>query len=162
MKLKNNFAITGFMGAGKSTLFEEIKNEVTSFDLDQLIYKEVGSIKRYIENTGEDSFRSLEFQTLKLLENLGPHLVFLGGGSLESPKTFEYIQKSYKLIYLKVDLNIILNRMNEYEKNSRPLFKNAEELYDKRQDQYLKSEYIIDGNQDLHKNIKELKEIIFE
>ncbi len=162
MKLKNNFAIAGFMGAGKTTLYEQIKDQVQAFDLDKLITKEIGSIKRYFENVGEQSFREIEFQTLSLLNSLPPHLIFLGGGSLEGLKTSEYIARNYQLIYLQVDLEVISSRLNEQDKFDRPLFKNVQELYNSRQERYLQSDFTINGNGHVDTTLSLLKEIIFE
>lgn len=162
MKLKNNFAITGFMGAGKTTLFKQIKDQTKAFDLDDLISKEVGSIKRYIQEMGIEPFRDMEYQVLTLLDLKKPHIVFLGAGALETQQTDEYIRGNYKLIYLKVNLEKILERLSEQEKIKRPLFKHPHKLYTSRQARYELSDYTIDGNSSIHENVSALKEIIFE
>jgi len=162
MKLKSNFAITGFMGAGKTTLYQAIENKINAYDLDQLIYKEVGSIKRYIEASGENSFRELEYQVLKMLSNEDYHLIFLGAGALEHPQSHQLILKNYQLIHLNVELEVILKRLDQQQIKSRPLFKNVDELYDKRMDKYSQAQFIIQGNREVSDNVKTLKEIIFE
>jgi shikimate kinase / 3-dehydroquinate synthase len=79
----------GFMGAGKTTVANEVANAlgVQAFDSDRLLERELGhSIAEEFAQRGEESFRQAEEQLVcKLLDEAGPgSVISLGGGSVLS------------------------------------------------------------------------------
>lgn len=65
------------------------------------IYKEIGQLK----------FRALEKQQLILLKGKVDSVIAIGGGTLEDPENIEYLKTVGILIYLKISLNILLERI---------------------------------------------------
>ena len=107
------------MGVGKSTIGRLLAKrlKVKFIDVDKVIEKkEQKSIKKIFEDDGEKYFRKLEekitFKTLKNKEAV----IALGGGAFINSEIREKILKSCKSVWLKVDLNKLINR---YKRNNR-------------------------------------------
>src|SRR5882762_325298 len=77
--------ITGFMGAGKTTVADALARLLTcsAIDLDQMITeKEMRSPKEIIEQDGEPAFRDVETRRLREALTLEPcGVIALGGGA---------------------------------------------------------------------------------
>src|SRR5205085_5210535 len=88
--LKQNVAIVGFMGAGKSTAARELGGT----DADHLIESAAGKpIAEIFREEGEAAFRALEEQTIVLA---------LGGGAVASPAVRDALADTLT-IWLDVD-----------------------------------------------------------
>ena len=117
--MKKSLVLTGMMGVGKSTIGRLLAKrlKVKFIDVDKVIEKkEQKSIKKIFEDNGEKYFRKLEekitFKTLKRKEAV----IALGGGAFINSEIREKILKSCKSVWLKVDLNKLINR---YKRNNR-------------------------------------------
>ncbi len=117
--MKKSLVLTGMMGVGKSTIGRLLAKrlKVKFIDVDKVIEKkEQKSIKKIFEDDGEKYFRKLEekitFKTLKNKEAV----IALGGGAFINSEIREKILKSCKSVWLKVDLNKLINR---YKRNNR-------------------------------------------
>ena len=117
------------MGVGKSTIGRLLAKrlKVKFIDVDKVIEKkEQKSIKKIFEDNGEKYFRKLEekitFKTLKNKETV----IALGGGAFINSEIREKILKSCKSVWLKVDLNKLINR---YRKNNRRPLIDKKKLY---------------------------------
>lgn len=81
--------LTGFMGAGKSTVGRLVakRADLPFVDLDDAIAREAGeSVAALFASRGEAAFRALEAATLRgLLDGGGPRVIALGGGALLDP-----------------------------------------------------------------------------
>ncbi|WP_437911373.1 3-dehydroquinate synthase [Sorangium sp. So ce302] len=81
--------LTGFMGAGKSTVgrIAAARTGLPFLDLDDAIVQEAGeSVPSLFAKRGEAGFRALEAATLRrLLAARGPRIIALGGGALVDP-----------------------------------------------------------------------------
>ncbi len=160
----DNIVLTGFMGSGKSTIGRILAKEIDSYflDTDMLIENfENMKISEIFEKFGEDEFRKMEKRCFEWIKKDVKNTVISVGGGL--PVFIPEIKQAGKVIYLKVDFEDILKRMNEKELSKRPLFKDkqkAKELFNKRDKIYSKlADYIIE-NIDLNITLKKIKEMV--
>ena len=76
--------MTGFMGAGKTTVGKALaeKQKVPFLDTDQLIEEKAGmTISRIFETQGEEAFRKMETSVLEdLLKRNDQTVISVGGG----------------------------------------------------------------------------------
>ena len=145
MKTSRSNFLCGFMGAGKSTLIEEIdsKENIDCMDLDLHIENLYGPINKIFEDKGENYFRSIEQEEFfKQVDKFD--LIALGGGAVENNEIYQYILKSGKAIYLEVEFDILWKRI---ENSNRPLVKSGKEsvksLFEKRIDKYQSLQHIL-------------------
>jgi len=114
--------LTGFMGAGKSTIGPILANVLgwEFADLDKLIEKEVDdSISNIFAAKGESFFREKESEMLlkaTLKENF---VLALGGGTLINKDNLNLVKRSGVSIYLKSSPEEIYHRLKH--KTDRPL-----------------------------------------
>jgi shikimate kinase len=157
-----NLILTGFMGSGKSTVGRMLAKEMKTFflDTDLLIENfENKSISEIFKSEGEKAFREKErycFEWIK--NNVLNTIVSVGGGF---PVYIPEIKEAGVVIYLKVDFESILKRMNEEEIKKRPLFKDikkAKELFEKRSKIYEELADFIVENTDMQKSVNAIKE----
>ncbi len=150
---KKNICFIGLMGSGKSVIARELSriSNMNYFDSDYEIEKENGqTINQIFKKKGEDFFRTLEEKKcLELLEKQ-ECIISLGGGSITNEKVRKRIKKNSYSIFLNVDIDILLNRLNNSKK--RPLLKNVnkkeklEEILISRKKYYNEADLIIENN----------------
>ena len=119
---KHRFLI-GFMGSGKSYWGTRLAMHwnVPLVDLDHWIEeKEQQTIAQIFEERGEPGFRSLEQKHLHTLAGLPPAVVSLGGGTPCFFDNMAWINQHGHSIYLKVPVNILLERLHR-KPTRRPL-----------------------------------------
>ncbi len=153
----NNLYIIGFMGAGKSTIGNLLKEKTKQnfCDLDIEIEKLTNlKISKIFEIYGERYFRKLETKILKDVVKQKNYIVATGGGTVLKRKNLKLIQKSGIIIFLNCPLSICLMRIKD--KTSRPLLLNSkrkiENMFNKRQKKYLKIADITIKNQSTTKD----------
>ncbi len=118
--------LTGFMGAGKTTVGRLVADSLGCpfLDLDQLIEKKAGrSIPAIFAADGEKGFRRLEKQVLeqavkKYAETTA--ILSLGGGSVTLPGAVDLLQEKTLCIYLEASLETLLSRL-EGQTGERPM-----------------------------------------
>ena len=116
--------LTGFMTSGKSTLGKILANVLgwNFYDLDKEIeHDEDKRVTEIFESEGEPYFRDIESKKLKHLSQEINVIISLGGGTIVNDDNVKFITQNGKLIYLKVDPEIIYSRIKK--KTDRPLFK---------------------------------------
>ena len=162
---KLNISLCGMMGSGKSVIGKKLANklEYNFIDVDKMI--EIDSkktIKKIFEEDGEEYFRNLEEKiTIKILEHKDT-IVSLGGGAIVNKNIRNSIKKNSFNVYLSVDINILMNRL-QYSK-TRPLIykKNLKKelinLFSIREKFYLNADLIIKNE----KNINETTDSIIK
>ncbi|WP_172968759.1 shikimate kinase [Companilactobacillus mishanensis] len=112
--MTNTIILIGFMGAGKTTVGQQLAKETKQqfLDLDDEFVKETGtSIKSFMADNGEKAFRTMETKVLEdRLQNSG--VISTGGGIVESDINREIIAKSdATVIFLQADLATVISRL---------------------------------------------------
>ncbi len=126
MKTKRIY-LTGFMGAGKSTIGLILANTLgwTFYDLDAEIVKSRGkSVVAIFKEDGETKFRELEASVLAELSKSDNIIVALGGGAVLFEDVAKLIKSSGVSVYLKASAERIYDRLKY--KTDRPLFQTLE------------------------------------
>jgi shikimate kinase len=154
----NKIFLLGFMGSGKSTLGKKLANKlnVPFFDLDKIIEEQIGiSIAEIFKTKGEEYFRTLETQVLKqLIYKQAKFVIATGGGAPCFNNNIELINESGTSIYLKYNEGILASRLINAKAN-RPLIANKTKedlivfitnLLKAREQFYLKSKIVVEGN----------------
>lgn len=127
MQIDNkNIVLIGISGVGKSALGRELSNDfgMGFYDTDQQIESVCKqTVAEIIRQQGEASFRDLEKQQLGFIDNIKNHVISLGGGATESYLQSQSLTQSSMSIWLKVDVDVVVNRLLLYanEIQKRPL-----------------------------------------
>jgi shikimate kinase len=149
------------MASGKSLIGKKLAQVLNYkfIDLDDYIENEEHlSISEIFKNKGEIYFRKREHEILKNILSIDQHcVVSLGGGTPCYSYNLDSIlnNKDFKTIYLKVSINIIVDRLFK-ERENRPLIshvKTKEDLLEfvgkhlfERITYYNQAEFTIDAN----------------
>ena len=130
MKMNNSFYLCGFMGVGKTTILNNIKQltKYTCIDLDENIENKYGQIDNIFEERGETFFRKIEEKEFFANQNKF-NLISLGGGAIENDNIFENLLKSHKTIYLSLNYETLWERIKN---SNRPLVSNGREVLESR------------------------------
>lgn len=147
-----NIVLTGLMGAGKSTvgkMLSKLLKNYTFVDVDDAIVDlEEMSIPDIFAQKGEAYFRELENKVISELSEEENLIIALGGGAFEDETNRENLMESGEVFYLKSSVERLLSRIKD--DNSRPLLQcdnlrgKLEELLEKREQNYLKADYVIE------------------
>ncbi len=166
---KKNICLIGLMGSGKSLIGRDLSKlyKKDFFDSDNEIEKKLGKkINLIFKDHGENFFREIEEKVCLKLLNLEDCIISLGGGSIINAKIRNLLKKNSYSIYLKVNIDILVERLKKTDK--RPLLKNVDikeklnELYISRNRYYNNADLIIDNNFEKNNIIKNIqKEINF-
>ncbi|MCD8508726.1 MAG: shikimate kinase [Bacillus sp. (in: Bacteria)] len=159
--MKKKIYLTGFMGAGKTTVGKELARvlQYRFVDLDDWISERAGlSIPDIFQYQGEAAFRMMETEALKDFAGDNSLIVATGGGIVENEDNIQYMKKSGIVIFLHADFSAIYERIKNDQ--SRPLTKEGMEglatRYSKRLPLYRKAHHII------HTEEKEVNQVITE
>ena len=144
-----NVCLLGLMGSGKSVIGKELSKfyNMDFLDTDQIIEEKTGKKITFIfKNYGETYFRAIEEKICLQILKKENCVIALGGGSIVSSKVRELMNKNSFSIYLKVDIEILLDRIRNSSK--RPIaYKSSDkkliELINKRSSIYSKALYEI-------------------
>ena len=119
---KFNISLCGMMGSGKSAIGKILANKLNFnfIDVDKMIEIDAKkTIKKIFEEDGEEYFRDLEEKiTINILRQKKT-IVSLGGGAIINKKIRNSIKKNSYNIYLNVDLDILIKRLQNSK--TRPL-----------------------------------------
>ena len=164
---KINISLCGMMGSGKSSIGKILANKLdyNFIDVDKMIeiYAKK-TIKKIFEEEGEEYFRNLEEKiTINFLRHKKT-IVSLGGGAIINEKIRNSIKKKSYSIYLKVDVDILVKRLQNskmrpliYKKN---LKKELINLINKREIYYQKADLIIKNEKKIIETTKNIIEKI--
>lgn len=133
-KDNNNIILTGFMGAGKTTvgriLSKKLRLPLLETD-DEIIKRSgLGSINEIFEKKGEAFFREIEKQVISDYSQKSNCIISCGGGAITSPENMNALKENGNIIFLSASFETITKRIKE--ENTRPLFtdkEKAKELY---------------------------------
>jgi shikimate kinase len=123
--------LTGFMGAGKTTVGQRLAEllELPFFDLDEVIELTAGmSIRRIFETRGESAFRVLESEALERMLEGPDAVVATGGGTLVRAENMDRSRGRAVSVWLNTPLEVIDSRLDSGGKRQRPLFKELSEM----------------------------------
>lgn len=138
-----NLMLIGFMGTGKSTVANKLKQRllVEQIEMDALIEQEAGmSIPDIFEKFGEAHFRDLETEMLRKFKEKKPVVVSCGGGAILRDENIEIMKGQGKIILLTATPETIYERVKD--SHDRPVLNgnmNVEyisELMEKRRERY--------------------------
>ena len=122
---QSNVYLSGFMGSGKTTIYNKIYPlvNIKHFDLDEEIVKKHGKIETIFEK-GDVHFRILEREVFSTIPNENC-LVALGGGSLEILEIYLKAKASPNTFYLDDSFENLWERIKDSE---RPLVKRGKDF----------------------------------
>ena len=153
--------LIGMMGSGKSStgpvLAEILKYKYV--DLDVLIEKLTKkTIDKVFSEEGEEYFRDLETQCLQEIIKLPSVVVSTGGGVVLKKENWGILRQGI-IVWLDINKEIALNRLNSKD-NIRPLLKGNidkkyEEILETRKDIYAQADLRVEINNEGVKNVAE-------
>jgi shikimate kinase / 3-dehydroquinate synthase len=138
--LERHLALVGFMGAGKTTVGEEVARRLGRpfVDLDRELETETGStVPDLFRARGEPVFRELEEElVVEVLADSVPSVVALGGGAVTSERAREALADLALTVWLRVDVEDAWARVSgsgrplaQDESDFRRLYAEREALY---------------------------------
>ena len=120
-----NIFLIGFMGAGKSTISDYLKNVLAMdvVEMDQCIVERQGmSISDIFETYGEEYFRELETNLLIEMQSRSNVVVSYGGGVPMRERNVTEMKKNGRVVLLTAKPETILERVKD--NHDRPLLEN--------------------------------------
>ena len=120
-----NIFLIGFMGAGKSTISDYLKNALAMdvVEMDQCIVERQGmSISDIFETYGEEYFRELETNLLIEMQSQSNVVVSCGGGVPMRERNVVEMKKNGRVVLLTAKPETILERIKD--NHDRPLLEN--------------------------------------
>ena len=120
-----NIFLIGFMGAGKSTISDYLKNALAMdvVEMDQCIVERQGmSISDIFETYGEEYFRELETNLLIEMQSQSNVVVSCGGGVPMRERNVVEMNKNGRVVLLTAKPETILERVKD--NHDRPLLEN--------------------------------------
>ena len=107
--------LTGFMGAGKSTIGPLLAQTLKwdFLDADSVVESRTGrTVAEIFAEQGEAAFRKLEAETIRELTDRGSLVLALGGGAIETEATREFLATLDHtcVLFLEAPLDILIAR----------------------------------------------------
>ncbi len=124
---KRTIVLVGMMGVGKSSVGRKLAARLALpfFDSDVEIETAAGmSITDFFNTHGEPEFRKGERRVISRLLAGPMHVLSSGGGAFINDETRELITEQALSVYLKADLNILLDRATR--RDNRPLLQGSD------------------------------------
>ncbi len=119
-----NIVLVGYMGSGKTSVGKALaeKRQMNFIDLDEYIVEKEGrSINDMFVYESEEYFRNVEAKAIKELMTLTNTVISTGGGAVLRKVNRDNLKEMGKIIYLKADVDTLVERVKGDE--SRPLLK---------------------------------------
>lgn len=161
--MRKRVYLTGFMGAGKTTVGRALAEQlcVPMIDTDSYIEEKVGKpIKQIFAEEGEEAFRRYEREFLRTLPP-DKLIVTTGGGMVIQPENREWMKQTGTVIYLHCEFAEIMRRLADDD--TRPLFSNKQaefqRLWEQRLPYYSEAHIVIDTT---GKRVEEIVQEIME
>ncbi|MBV8164896.1 MAG: shikimate kinase [Candidatus Eremiobacteraeota bacterium] len=108
-----NVALTGFMGAGKSTTGKRLARllGMPFIDADAELERLHGSIAEIFATRGEREFRRLETEMIERLSADGPRVIAVGGGAVVELSNRRMLRRHGVIVHLKVSPAVAWRRV---------------------------------------------------
>ena len=160
--MKDNIALIGFMGSGKSTIGRILAKymDMKFIDIDKMIAaREKKSIPEIFSEKGEQYFRKLERDIV----------IATGGGVIIDNENIKNLKETSFVVYLDCTIECIYERVKNSK--TRPLlnvenmFEKIQELHQKRELLYkISSDFIIkiDSNSNMYDTAEKIKKAYIE
>lgn len=170
--MKDNIALIGFMGSGKSTIGRILAKymDMKFIDIDKMIAaREKKSIPEIFSEKGEHYFRKLERDIVKE-ESLNNNIVIAtGGGVIIDNENIKNLKETSFVVYLDCTIECIYERVKNSK--TRPLL-NVDNMFEKIQELYQKRELLykissdfsikIDINSNMYDTAEKIKKAYIE
>ncbi len=149
--MKKNLVLTGFMGAGKSTVGKALaaKLGLRFVDTDEEIERRAGmKIAEIFQKHGEPHFRELERRVVEEVSKLEGCVIVTGGGVVLNKENISNLRKNGVIVYLHAEPEVIYQRLRG--DTSRPLLRvdnplrRIKELMEQRAPYYANHDYMVD------------------
>ena len=127
--MRNNIALIGFMGTGKTAVGQEIAKllQIEFFDTDKLVEQRMGkSIAVAFADQGEAYFRAVESEVVQELAKKTNIVISTGGGVVLDQKNMDALQRSCFVVCLQAAPETIYARTTKQK--GRPLLKGENPL----------------------------------
>lgn len=136
------------MGCGKSSTGRELAELLGAgfTDLDELVVRREGRSIPEIFRDGEAAFRKAELEALRELlgrDSEVPGVIALGGGTLTTEAARSLVFSRTDCVWLRTRLETVRERLGESD-STRPLFKDAGELFARREPVYALAPFAVD------------------
>ena len=157
-----NVILVGMPACGKSTIGVVLAKTMNKgfVDTDLLIQQKEGkTLQDIINEHGNDYFHQIE-EAVLLDVDLKNHVIATGGSAIYFDRAMDHFKENGKIVYIKVSLKTILERLNNIKTRGVTLGKGQtiEDLYEQRVPLYEKHADIIIEAEDLY--IEEIVEKI--
>lgn len=138
--MKENIALIGFMGCGKTTVGRRLAKtlEMKFVDIDWIISSREGkSVSEIFSEKGEKYFRDLERSIILEESKLNNIVIATGGGAILDTENIKNLKKTSFVVYLDATIETIYNRIKNSKHrplilNSNNVLETVTELYEKR------------------------------
>jgi shikimate dehydrogenase len=144
-EVRNNIALIGFMGSGKSTVGRELARirKMEFIDIDELIEKKISkSINQIFNTMGEKKFRDMESDLLHSFSHKKGLVISCGGGIVLNESNRSFLREKTECIWLYCGMDLTRERVTD---GARPLinamknFSEITELFNARKKLYASS-----------------------
>lgn len=135
--MKENIALIGLMGSGKTTIGRELAKalEMNFIDIDFIITtRENRSISDIFNQKGEVYFRKLEREIIDEESKENNIVIATGGGAIIDNSNIKNLKKTSYVIYLNSSLDCIYERVKNGR--NRPLLNEVGDLHGKIKELY--------------------------
>jgi len=155
-----NIILIGMPGCGKTTIGRELAHRLGMpfIDTDHEIEKQTGRlVPDIINEDGEDYFRKIECDVIKLITKKAGQVIATGGGSVTIPSSGDALVQNGVVLFLD-------RKLSELSTDNRPLSMNMDalkNLYDRRKSIYnvlCDNKITVEGNLDI--NISKILDLI--
>ena len=156
-----NIVLIGMMGSGKTTVGKEVSKGLSCkfIDTDEYIEKkEQMTLRDIIKFKGENYFRDIESEAIRVACKSSNTVISTGGGCVLKPENIKNLKENSDIWYLKCRLDMIETRITN--NSSRYLLYNTSvyDIYQERKELYERySDYIVDSSD---KSIQDICKII--
>lgn len=162
MPLPRCILLTGYMGAGKSTVGRQLARQLgyRFIDTDRELVKRFNkSITRIFKEDGEQAFRQAEWDLLsEFLDSPTRWVISTGGGTLATQERIDLAKRLGTLVYLEADVGLLFERVI-FSPKDRPMIDvpDAEAVFRQRFAQrepfYLQAEITVHSDQQKPHNV---------